>query len=378
MTCQVVWRKLGDVGEYPPHTTAGASYTASHPAPAQPLRPQSAAGNPYVSSGSSGFPGPQPPAHSMPSSPTTPSGYHDSRGHLRQSAMAPGSPKDASGPSSLGQVPQSGGYAGERRGQLPQGPRSGTGHSGHGQAAQSTALGPGGVGNYGQGAGGMGTCAQGGGGRENFSGHGGGGGGGRENLSGQKGNRALQGQTYSQPVAAPSAHATERPRQLQPPPYSSAKTASTVTPSARPGQNLSQFPPPSHPIPQPHHQPPSSRQSQQPPPRYQQRTHPLQANQGSSQPSQGHPLPRSASTSATYYVSHPTSPPKSHSASALPSHPHPAPASSIPGASYLYSQRGGVGASHPQFRPNQGNAGQGARSGAELGRTEWKQTYLDD
>ena len=365
-----MWRKLGDVGEYPPHTTAGAGYPTS-----QPLRPQSAAGNPLVSSGSSGPARSQPPSHSMPSSPTTPD-YYDSRGNLRQAATAPGSLGDVPGQGNLGQVSQSGGYTGERRGQLPQGARSSAGHSGQGQGGQSTAHSPGEMGNYGHGGRGMGNYGQGGGGKENLPGQGGGG---RENSHGQKGNRAKQGATYSQLVVAPSAHSAERPRHQQPPPYSSAKTSSTVTPSSRPGSNPSQYPPPpSHQIPQPHHQPPLSRQSQQPLTRYQQRTHPLHANQGLSPPSQGHPIPRSASSSATYYVSHPTSQSKSHSASALPSHTHPNPASSIPGASYLYSQRGGTGAQHPQFRPNQGGGEQTSRSGADSGRTEWRQTYLDD
>ncbi|XP_070179739.1 coiled-coil domain-containing protein 85A-like isoform X2 [Littorina saxatilis] len=385
--CNVVWRKLGDVGEYPPHTATGDTYAAAVPAPAtvQPFRPQSAAGNPVVLAGPTRL---QPPSHSLPTSPTEP-GHHSARGNFRPATAHAGSPGDESGPSSLGSL--SGGYTNERRSQLPVGQRPGAappsvhvpgGREGYGHG--------GGGGGYGHGGGGRDHGpVQVGGGRDNFpvpGGRdfpGGGGGGGRENFPGQKGSRAHQGPVFAQPAIPASSQATERPRHTQPPPYSSAK--GNVVPSSRSAPNPN--PPLYHPsqqLPQPHHQapPPSSRPSQQPPPpRYQQRTHPFHGNQGQPAPSQGQPFPRSASSSATYYVSHPTSQAKSPSAPVLPSHPHPAPTSSVPGVSYLYSQRGPGGgmAQPPLFRSYPGGGDdQGPRSGPDQGRGEWKQTYLDE
>lgn len=340
--CNVVWRKLGDVGEYPPHTAPSSSQPAA--GPDQSYRPQSAAGNPHIPSG---HPGPPPPArmptspHSAPHSP----GYHDGQGNVSSStaATSPGSPGG----------PPSGAFPAERRSQVPQ--------SSRGHSAQ-------------QGTGGGSSVGVG---QDPFGGIG------KENSYGQK----LQGRggvqqaaSYSQPVVPPAAHTAERPRLMQPPPYT-GKNPSSAFAVAVPRATVQN---PFHQqIPQPHQQPPSS-QSQQPPPRYQRRTHPLRANPSQPPPPKQQQLPRSASASTTYYVSQPPFQPRSHSASALQSQQHPAPqhqpgAPSVPGGTYLYAQRSGppTGGQHSQFK-SQHNIDQGSRSSDTAGRPEWKQTYLDD
>ena len=385
---QVVWRKLGDVGEYPPHNTGGPPAGNSHhqSTPNIPYRPQSATGNPLPSGGHPGPPGPsrsQPSSLSMPGSPTGPV-YHDSHTNPHS---APTTPGIAAGDMSRSVAPSAHArsYSGERRSQLPQGPKFGAGPSSPPGAGRRE--------EYGQGERGGGMYSHGGG-RDNMPGKDtmvGRDSGPRQVMRGReippdpKGSKGTQGPLYSQPVMNPSPHTTERPRHMQPPPYSSAKSMPSASQALGSGQHPSQYAPPSssaHAQPQPHHQQPpsSSRQlPQQAPPRYQQRVHPLHPNQGPPS-SHGHGMPRATSASATYYVSHPTPQAKSHSASALPTYRQPASSASSPGGGFVYSQRpgGGGGGPQSQFRPFPGGGEQGPRSGGDPGRTEWKQTYLDD
>ncbi|KAL8611087.1 hypothetical protein ACOMHN_064377 [Nucella lapillus] len=402
--CNVVWRKLGDVGEYPSHTPAPTPFSKPppqpqpHPAPSIPYRPQSAIGNP-VHSSSSGHAGP-PLSKSLPgplsfpaSPPDGPSPYLDVHGNVLRMPPSSGGHREGQGLGVGGHHPgavDSGGQGQwvERRG--------GGGGGGHGFQAPKQAAG---------GGGGQvtspgrreeypprGMMMGGGEGRDHMSGPGGGGRGGggmQENVprAGQGGGGGVGG--HSGP---------ERSRQMHhPPPYSTAKSCPTLLgPSSGHSSSSQHHPPPTSPHSQMqqqqqhyHNPAPSSRQQQQQQQhRYQQRVHPLHANQPPPPPpsSSSHNLPRSVSGPATYYVSHPTGqqprtqqqppPPTTTTtatATAMPSYHH-----QPQSAAFMYSRGGGSGGgSQSPFRHLEHGRG-GSRPGGESGRPERRQTYLDD
>ncbi|KAK7483568.1 hypothetical protein BaRGS_00025242 [Batillaria attramentaria] len=350
--CNVVWRKLGDSGDYPP--PPGSSHPSAGPAPSsQSHRPQSA----MASHISGGHPGPPRGASSHPASPTSPSDlpstHQEGRAGQRPPPQVSSQPYQA-GPSRLNQSMDGPMYMsgqGDRKGLSSQGPRHSTSQSGQGNYYQSMQ-------------------------------------GGEGHFSGQN-NRSqpMQGPSYSQPVVPPSVHTAVRPSNAsQPPPYSSTPSSSGFAGSRAQGP-LAQSQPshyqqgPPQQMPQPHQQPPSRQQQQQQPPRYQQRIHPLHAQQGNPPPpqpqqTQQRPPPSRAMPPATYYVGHPSSQSRHHSASGLSSAPQSAP-SSASASTYLYPQRGGQGpTTQSSYRAYEQTTAPPRKKGT--GQGEWRQTYLDD
>lgn len=328
----MVWRKLGDVGEYPSHSgnasTSAESVSASqtvafHRSPTHPLSASRIPG---------GHPGPPRNQGNPHFSPTSPSGHRDIVGDIRNSI-------------SVG-VPD---QHGQRPDFFTSQPALGDKRSHHSQNLNYSVANSGQTGSIPQNQGSMTShvnCSQ-----------------------------PTQGTIYSQRVVQPSAHTAFRPSQLSQPPISSSRSAPTPSPNLFSQGFLNQTQEQSN----QHVQQPS--QQQQPPPRYMQRVHPLFAQQGTAaQPQQYYP--RNNSASDVHYGSQPVSKQRSYSSTPLLStQPNQQALSSVSASSYLFTKHDGRAQDpYTSVRPPyafEENSSQ-SHHRPTPGQQERRQTYLDD